>query len=161
MTQATLPRPSPRGKLAEETDQHAMTRAEKIGNLVAVVVPFVGVLAAIVVLWNRAVDWTDLGILFAMYLPTAFGITVGYHRLLTHRSFATYPWMQRLFAILGSMSVQGAVLDWVADHRKHHAHTDVEGDPHSPHVGHDSGLKGLWHAHVGWLFSTHGQADWK
>ena len=59
------------------------------------------------------------------------------------------------------MALQGGVLDWVADHRKHHAHTDQEGDPHSPHVGHGEGLKGLWHAHTGWLFETHGQADWK
>ena len=59
------------------------------------------------------------------------------------------------------MGLQGGVLDWVADHRKHHAHTDQEGDPHSPHVGHGEGIKGLWHAHTGWLFETHGQADWK
>jgi stearoyl-CoA desaturase (delta-9 desaturase) len=62
---------------------------------------------------------------------------------------------------MGSLSVQGSVMDWVADHRKHHAHTDVEGDPHSPHVGHGSGLSGLWHAHTGWLLETQGQADWK
>src|SRR5829696_7614246 len=103
MTEVTLAR----GKLHEDTEQHAMTRAEKIGNLFAVVVPFVGVLAAIVVLWNQAVDWIDLTILAAMYLPTAFGITVGYHRLLTHRSFKTKPWLERTFAVLGSMSVQG------------------------------------------------------
>jgi stearoyl-CoA desaturase (delta-9 desaturase) len=138
-----------------------MTRAEKIGNLFAVVVPFIGLAVAIVLLWNQAVGWVDLALLAALYFPTAFGVTVGYHRLLTHRSFQTKPWVERTFAILGSMAVQGAVLDWVADHRKHHAHTDREGDPHSPHVGHDSGIKGLWHAHVGWLFSTHGQADWK
>jgi stearoyl-CoA desaturase (delta-9 desaturase) len=69
--------------------------------------------------------------------------------------------MQYVFAVLGSMALQGSVLDWVADHRKHHAHADEEGDPHSPHVGHGSGLRGLWHAHTGWLFETHGQADWK
>jgi stearoyl-CoA desaturase (delta-9 desaturase) len=57
--------------------------------------------------------------------------------------------------------VQGSVIDWVADHRKHHAHTDEDGDPHSPHVGHGSGLRGLWHAHTGWLLETQGQADWK
>jgi stearoyl-CoA desaturase (delta-9 desaturase) len=96
-----------------------------------------------------------------MYLVTAVGITVGFHRLLTHRAFQTYPWLERTFAVMGSLSVQGSVMDWVADHRKHHAHTDVEGDPHSPHVGHGSGLKGLWHAHVGWLLETQGQADWK
>jgi stearoyl-CoA desaturase (Delta-9 desaturase) len=138
-----------------------MTRAERIANLIGVVVPFVGVLAAVVLLWSRAVDATDLGILAAMYLVTAVGVTVGFHRLLTHRAFQTYPWLERTFAVLGSLSVQGSVLDWVADHRSHHAHTDREGDPHSPHVGHGSGLAGLWHAHVGWLMRTQGQADWK
>jgi stearoyl-CoA desaturase (delta-9 desaturase) len=138
-----------------------VTRAERYANLAGVVVPFVGVLGAIVLLWNRAVDGTDLAILAVMYLVTAIGITVGFHRLLTHRAFQTYPWLERTFAVMGSLSVQGSVLDWVADHRKHHAHTDVEGDPHSPHVGHGSGLRGLWHAHVGWLLETQGQSDWK
>ncbi len=138
-----------------------MTRAERNANLAGVVLPFVGVLAAIVLLWNRAVDGTDLAILVVMYLLTAIGITIGFHRLLTHRAFQTYPWIERTLAVLGSLSVQGSVMDWVADHRKHHAHTDREGDPHSPHVGHGSGLPGLWHAHVGWLMETQGQADWK
>jgi stearoyl-CoA desaturase (delta-9 desaturase) len=138
-----------------------MTRAERITNLAGVVLPFVGVIAAIVMLWNKWVDGTDLAILGVMYLLTATGVTVGYHRLLTHRAFQTYPWVERVFAVLGSLSVQGSVMDWVADHRKHHAHTDVEGDPHSPHVGHGSGLRGLWHAHVGWLLETQGQSDWK
>jgi stearoyl-CoA desaturase (delta-9 desaturase) len=138
-----------------------MTRTERIANLAGVVVPFAGVLAAIVLLWNRAVDWTDLGILAAMYMITAVGITVGFHRLLTHRAFQTYPWLERVFAVMGSLAVEGSVLDWVADHRKHHAHADKEGDPHSPHVGHGSGLAGLWHAHTGWLLETQGQADWK
>ena len=138
-----------------------MTRAERTANLIGVVVPFLGVLAAIVLLWNRAVDGTDLGIFAAMYLLSAAGITVGFHRLLTHRAFATHRWLERTFAVLGSLSVQGSVMDWVADHRKHHAHTDTEGDPHSPHVGHGSGLRGLWHAHTGWLLETQGQADWK
>ncbi|MBV9819334.1 MAG: acyl-CoA desaturase [Solirubrobacterales bacterium] len=138
-----------------------MTRTERYGNLVGVVLPFLGVLVAIVMLWNRAVDWADLAILVAMYLITGLGVTVGFHRLLTHRAFATYPWLERGFAIAGSLSVQGSVLDWVSDHRKHHAHADQEGDPHSPHVGHGSGLAGLVHAHVGWLLETQGQSDWK
>ena len=138
-----------------------MTRLERYANLTGVVLPFVGTLAAIVLLWNRAVDVTDLAVLVVMYLVTAVGITVGFHRLLTHRAFVSYPWVERTFAVLGSLSVQGSVMDWVADHRKHHAHTDREGDPHSPHVGHGSGLAGLWHAHVGWLMETQGQADWK
>jgi stearoyl-CoA desaturase (delta-9 desaturase) len=138
-----------------------MTRTEKAANLTGVVVPFVGVLAAIVLLWNRWVGPADLAVFAVMYLLTAVGITVGFHRLLTHRAFATHAWLERVFAVLGSMSVQGSVMDWVADHRRHHAHTDREGDPHSPHVGHGSGLAGLWHAHVGWLLETQGQADWR
>jgi stearoyl-CoA desaturase (delta-9 desaturase) len=138
-----------------------VTRLERTANLAGVVVPFLGTLAAIIMLWNRAVDLTDLIVLVVMYMVTAVGITVGFHRLLTHRAFASYRWVERTFAVLGSLSVQGSVMDWVADHRKHHAHTDREGDPHSPHVGHGSGLAGLWHAHVGWLLETQGQADWK
>jgi stearoyl-CoA desaturase (delta-9 desaturase) len=86
-------------------------------------------------------------------------VTVGFHRLLTHRAFQTSKPVEYAFAILGSMSFEGSVIHWVADHRKHHAHTDVEGDPHSPHVGHGSGLRGLWHAHTGWLFDAHGRAN--
>jgi stearoyl-CoA desaturase (Delta-9 desaturase) len=153
-------RPPARGKLAEDTHQHEMTRAERVGNIVAVAVPFLALIVAVVLLWNRAVGWIDLALMVAMYLPTAVGITVGYHRLLTHRAFQTHPRVERVFAVLGSMAVEGAVLDWVADHRKHHAHADHEGDPHSPHVGH-GGLRGLWYAHVGWLWHTHGQADWR
>jgi stearoyl-CoA desaturase (delta-9 desaturase) len=138
-----------------------VSRTERSANLLGVVVPFAGVLVAIVLLWNRAVDVTDLALLAVTYLLTAVGITVGFHRLLTHRAFQTHAWLERVFAVLGSLSVQGSVLDWVADHRTHHAHTDREGDPHSPHVGHGSGLAGLWHAHTGWLLETQGQADWK
>jgi stearoyl-CoA desaturase (delta-9 desaturase) len=118
-------------------------------------------LISIGLVWNRWVDEADLALLGAFYLLTAVGVTVGFHRLLTHRSFQTQPRVQRAFAILGSLSLEGSVLDWVADHRKHHAHTDQEGDPHSPHVGHGSGLQGLWHAHVGWLTEKQGQAGWE
>ncbi len=81
--------------------------------------------------------------------------------MLTHRAFQSYRWIEYSFAILGSLSVEGSVMDWVADHRKHHAFTDVEGDPHSPHIGHGHGLAGFWHSHAGWLMETQGQADWK
>jgi stearoyl-CoA desaturase (delta-9 desaturase) len=138
-----------------------VSRADRISNLLAVVLPFIGVLVAIVLLWNRAVDIADLSIMAVMYLVTGLGVTVGFHRLLTHRSFQTYPWVERTFAVLGSMAVEGSVLDWVADHRKHHAFSDREGDPHSPHIGHGSGLRGLWHAHAGWLMETQGLSDWK
>jgi stearoyl-CoA desaturase (Delta-9 desaturase) len=144
---------------------HEMGRAEKLVNLGAVVVPFLATIVAIVLLWNSWVTTTDLLIAAAMYLLTAAGITVGFHRLLTHRSFQTFKPIEYAFAVLGSMAVQGPVISWVADHRKHHAHTDEEGDPHSPHVDPDGGvtgvLSGLWHAHSGWLMSSQGRADWK
>ncbi|MDQ5834335.1 MAG: fatty acid desaturase [Actinomycetota bacterium] len=140
-----------------------MSRLEKRLNLVAVALPFAAFIAAIVLLWNSAVSATDLGILAVMYVLTGLGVTVGFHRLLTHRSFAVPKPLEYTFAILGSMAVQGPVMSWVADHRKHHAHADEEGDPHSPHVGHGDGfsgvMRGLWHAHTGWLFSTQGRAS--
>jgi stearoyl-CoA desaturase (delta-9 desaturase) len=142
-----------------------MTRAEKAANLGAVVLPFAATIAAIALLWNSLVRPADLAIALAMYLLTGLGITVGFHRLITHRSFQTSKPVEYAFAVLGSMAVQGPVVAWVADHRKHHAHADVEGDPHSPHVGHGGGVRGvlagLWHAHVGWLVSTQGRADWR
>jgi stearoyl-CoA desaturase (delta-9 desaturase) len=142
-----------------------MSRTDKTFNLIAVVVPFAAIFIAIATLWNQAVSFRDLAILAVLYIPIGFGVTIGFHRLLTHRAFATSKPMQYIFAILGTASVQGPVIAWVADHRKHHAHTDEEGDPHSPHVGHGEGLRGvlggLWHAHTGWLFNEHGRADWK
>ncbi len=142
-----------------------MGKLEKAANLGAVVVPFVATVAAIVLLWDSLVSPADLFIAAVMYLLTAVSITVGFHRLLTHRAFQTSKPVEYAFAVLGSMAVQGPVISWVADHRKHHAHTDEEGDPHSPHVGHGDGVRGvltgLWHAHSGWLMSTQGRADWK
>ncbi len=140
-----------------------MTRTARISNVAAVMVPFVAFVAAIVLLWNRIVGPADLAVLALMYLLTGFGVTIGFHRMLTHRAFRTSKPVEYVFAVLGSMAVQGPVINWVADHRKHHAHTDEEGDPHSPHVGdHGDGvrgmLEGLFHAHVGWLVIEHGQA---
>jgi stearoyl-CoA desaturase (Delta-9 desaturase) len=139
-----------------------MTRAQRVTNLVAVVLPFAAFPAAIVLAWNQLVDATDLIAFAVMYLLAGLGVTVGFHRLLTHRSFQTHKPVQYAFAGLGSMSVQGPVIDWVADHRKHHAHADEEGDPHSPHVEFGGGLRGamrgLFHAHMGWLFVNQGQA---
>ncbi len=142
-----------------------MTRTEKAVNLGAVVLPFIATLTAIVLLWNSWVTAADLIVAAVMYLLTAVGVTVGFHRLLTHRSFQTSKPLEYTFAILGSMAVEGPVISWVADHRKHHAHTDEEGDPHSPHVRPDGSIQtvlgGLWHAHTGWLMSSQGRADWK
>ncbi len=125
-------------------------------TIVAVVLPFVGFLAALWLLWGGAVTGRDLAILAVMYVLVGFGVTIGFHRMLTHRAFEAKPWLRATFAILGSMSVQGAVIHWVADHRRHHAFTDEEGDPHSPHTHAGEGWRavvtGLWHSHMGWLF---------
>jgi stearoyl-CoA desaturase (delta-9 desaturase) len=122
----------------------------------AVVLPFAGFLAALWLLWGGAVTGRDLAILAVAYILVGFGVTIGFHRMLTHRSFEAKPWVRATLAILGSMSVQGAVIHWVADHRRHHAFTDEEGDPHSPHTHEGEGwravLTGLWHSHMGWLF---------
>ena len=107
--------------------------------------------------WDSVLHWRDILIFLIMYIPVCLGVTIGFHRLLTHRSFKTSGWMRGLLATLGTMSVEGPVISWVADHRKHHAYSDHLGDPHSPHVDHGSGvrgaLRGLGHAHVGWLFN--------
>jgi stearoyl-CoA desaturase (delta-9 desaturase) len=109
-----------------------MARLERQITVVAVVLPFIGFLVALWLLWGGAVTGLDLAILAVMYALVGFGVTIGFHRLFTHRSFQAKPWLRGTLAILGSMSVQGAVIHWVADHRKHHAFTDVDGDPHSP-----------------------------
>jgi stearoyl-CoA desaturase (delta-9 desaturase) len=140
-----------------------MTALQRRVNLAAVVIPFVAFLVACVTLWNQIVGWTDLAIMLALYLPAGFGITIGYHRMLTHQAFQSSKAVRYLFAGLGSTAVQGPVIEWVADHRKHHAHTDEEGDPHSPHThageGWRGAFEGLWHAHVGWLWTTQGMAS--
>src|SRR3954454_20656013 len=106
--------------------------------------------------WSELLGWSDLIVFAIMYISTGLGITVGFHRLFTHRSFKTGKAVRATLAALGSAAIEGPVISWVADHRKHHAYSDQPGDPHSPHVDHGHGLKGalrgLLHAHVGWLF---------
>jgi stearoyl-CoA desaturase (Delta-9 desaturase) len=140
-----------------------MSKTARVVNLLAVVLPPILISICIVLFWDEIVGIPDLAMLFGMYVITGYGVTVGFHRMLTHRSFRTSKPVEYLFAAAGSMAVQGPVINWVADHRKHHAHTDEEGDPHSPHVGRGKGiagaLRGLLHAHVGWLVSDHGKAE--
>ena len=132
---------------------------KRLAHLLGLVAPMIGFLVAVALLWNSLVGWTDIGLLVAMYLAAGVGITVGFHRLLTHHAFATRPLIAYALAGLGSMALQGSVIDWVADHRKHHAYADRDGDPHSPHLDQGSLLGGLWHAHAGWLFVSQGQAE--
>ena len=131
-----------------------MTRAHKIANLIGVPAPLLGLLAAIVLLWDRAVGPLELALLVGLYMATALGVTLGYHRMFTHRAFESSRVFRAIVAVLGSMAVQGSVITWVADHRKHHAYADEEGDPHSPHIGHKGGrIRGFAHAHFAWLFA--------
>ncbi|MFI8853432.1 acyl-CoA desaturase [Streptomyces sp. NPDC053499] len=122
----------------------------------ASLIPLIAVFGAMVLLWNRIFGWTDLLVLFIMYAISGFGISAGYHRMLTHRSFETYKPVRVALATAGVMAGQGPPLIWAAHHRKHHRVADKEGDPHSPHLDFEPGLKGalagLWHAHLGWLF---------
>jgi stearoyl-CoA desaturase (delta-9 desaturase) len=139
-----------------------MTRAHKTANLIGVPLPLIGLIVAIVLLWNQAIGPLELGLMVGLYVITCLGVTLGYHRMFTHRAFESSRTFRAIVAVLGSMAVEGSVITWVADHRKHHAFTDQDGDPHSPHLsgpGFWGGVKGLWHAHIGWLFETVGTAD--
>ena len=130
-------------------------------NLFAVVVPPLGLALAIFLLWGTAFNLWYLLLLAGMVMFSAPGVTVGYHRLCTHRSFTTSAKLRYLFAVAGSMAVQGPVIRWCAEHRKHHQHSDTEQDPHSPHMSRNGSwgqglratMRGAYHAHMGWLFT--------
>lgn len=127
----------------------------RAATILAVAVPPVALVAAMTLAWGGWFGAVDLALFGAMYVLTGLGITIGYHRLATHKSFATRPAVSHLFAILGGMAAQGPIVWWAATHRSHHQHSDHELDPHSPHAGRAPGLagavRGFLHAHVGWL----------
>ncbi len=130
--------------------------SEKAAVVVFVVGPFLALVGGICLFFTSGwIHPTEVGTMVTMYVVTAIGITIGFHRMLTHKGFQTYRGVEVALAILDSMACQGPVLNWTADHRRHHAHTDVEGDPHSPHLS-GGGLRGTargWaHSHIGWLF---------
>jgi stearoyl-CoA desaturase (delta-9 desaturase) len=133
-----------------------MTRGQQIGNILGVFLPVCGLVLAVVLLWNRFVGAEALVIMAVMYVLTGIGVTVGLHRLLAHRAFEAPPAVRGTLAVLGTMAMQGPVIRWVTNHRKHHVYTDEEGDPHSPHLSCRRGVLGavlgLWHSHVGWIF---------
>jgi stearoyl-CoA desaturase (delta-9 desaturase) len=124
---------------------------DRIATGLVTVVPFLALGVVCWQLWNELLRPSDLVVFVLTYIPLGLGITVGFHRHLTHRSFKARRWLHTTLAILGSAAIEGPVISWVADHRKHHAFSDRDGDPHSPHA-HEGLLRGLFHAHVGWLF---------
>jgi stearoyl-CoA desaturase (delta-9 desaturase) len=129
---------------------------DRLANVVVTVVPLGLLGVGVWLAWGGVLHWQDLVVLAVTYILTGVGITVGFHRLFTHRSFKTRPSIRAVFALLGSAAVEGPVIEWVSTHRKHHRFSDRTGDPHSPHADHGVGwrgaLRGLFHAHVGWMF---------
>ena len=153
----TKPAPMrPRASLADAIQPAEHETRDRIITGLLTVVPFLLLGVVAWQLWGGWLHWSDFVVFGLIYIPTGFGITVGFHRLFTHRSFKTGPAVRAVIGALGSAAIEGPVISWVADHRKHHAFSDKEGDPHSPHVGHGEGVwaqfKGFFHAHVGWLF---------
>lgn len=146
--------PFPYAKSAPWTRHHRV-RVGLTGTLV--VAPLAVLAGAIWLGWGHAVTLTDVVMALVLYSVTCAGVTVGFHRLLTHRSFTARRWLRVTLAVAGSMSFQGNVIDWVAAHRRHHAFTDRPGDPHSPYrygMSLRGQLRGLAHSHLGWMFST-------
>ncbi|MCB1743119.1 MAG: acyl-CoA desaturase [Gammaproteobacteria bacterium] len=130
-------------------------RIQRAIALAVVLLPLLGTILALVLWFRNGIHAIELASLVAMYLLSMLGVTVGLHRYFAHRSFKTGRFMQIFLAVAGSMAAQGPILFWVSTHRRHHAHSDHEGDPHSPNL-HGDGLagtmRGLWHAHIGWMF---------
>lgn len=127
-----------------------------IATLSVVTIPFLGLIVAIISLWGWGVGSVDVVLMLVLYLLTVLGITVGFHRLFTHRSFEASKFIQGLFAILGSMAIQGSLIKWVAMHRLHHQYSDTVNDPHTPYAYGQNWfgiIRGTWHSHIGWFFT--------
>ena len=139
------PEPATEGR--RSTLQHVLV-------IVFMILPLLAVAAAVPVAWGWGLGWTDVALFVVFYLVTGLGVTVGYHRHFTHGSFKARRGLRLALAVAGSMALQGTVLSWVSDHRRHHAFSDKEGDPHSPWLfgtGPLALVRGFWHAHMGWL----------
>jgi stearoyl-CoA desaturase (Delta-9 desaturase) len=141
---------------ASETVPIENEASERLVRTLVFGVPPAALVVAAWLAWGGVLRWQDLLVLAITYTLVGLGVTVGFHRLFTHRSFKTTRGVRALLAVLGSMAVEGPVIEWVATHRKHHRFSDEPGDPHSPHLDHAPGwrgaLRGLAHAHVGWMF---------
>lgn len=156
-TAESLLDPTPAGDTGEPKPDYK-TWPQQVALFLFIVVPFAAVIAAIPVAWGWGLSWRDIVIAVVMYAVTGHGVTIGFHRHFTHKAFKAQRWLQMVLAVCGMMAIQGPILRWVADHRKHHRFSDAEGDPHSPwRYGQTIGglLKGMYYSHVGWLF------DWE
>jgi len=148
----------PKDDSHEHHAEHDVPRMLVAANMLIILLPMIALVAGCIYFWGRGFSWMPLILMTGAYIATGLGITIGYHRLFTHRAFETSNTLKIFLAVLGSMAVEGPLLRWVATHRRHHQHSDEEQDPHSPHL-HGSGwkglLQGLFHAHMGWLFAPH------
>ena len=145
----------------DDLDTRHPSTVARILTAIIVVGPLAALALAVVRLWGHGIHLRDVIIAAVLYGVVGHGIAIGYHRLFTHRSFKAVRALRIALAVAGSMAFEGGPIGWVADHRRHHAHTDRAGDPHSPHsygTGFVGQLRGLWHAHTGWLF-THSPTD--
>lgn len=159
----TQPRPKPQfqddlEQVQAEPAHEKVSLTMQIANLITVVLPFAGLATAMALTWGRGFSWIHLGLLVGMYIVTVLGVTVGFHRLFTHKAFETSAPVKAILAFFGSMAIEGPLFKWVAMHRRHHQCSDGENDPHSPHL-HGHGFvgffSGLWFAHCGWIFRPH------
>jgi stearoyl-CoA desaturase (delta-9 desaturase) len=144
----------PPASAAEMMHKDENSWAYKLAILLVIILPFVGVVAAPFFVWGWGFSWVDLGLLVGFYCITTLGVTVGFHRLFTHKSFETNIVVKAILGIMGSLAIEGSLLKWVAMHRRHHQHSDTEHDPHSPHNHGDSlwgFIRGFFHSHLGWL----------
>jgi stearoyl-CoA desaturase (Delta-9 desaturase) len=155
-TSPVMEAPTAPGNLPESAPLNARaTRLARRVALATVVLPFLGFVVSVILLWQRAVSIVDLFLLLFFYSITTIGVGVGFHRLYAHRGFQASTPVRVILAILGSMAVEGPILFWVAVHRRHHTYSDRPGDPHSPHLhgeGAWNALRGFWHSHSGWMF---------
>ena len=156
---ATTLKPMERPNSTEVLNSPHLKRVQRIHAQAVVALSSLGLMrAAILLIWGPPISAIDVGIFFGMFVSVGIGTSVGFHRLFSHRSFKTTKAVRVALAILGSMAMQGTVIFWASQHRRHHAHTDAPGDPHSPYVNeqgekHKSFLSGLWHSYMGWTFN--------
>jgi stearoyl-CoA desaturase (delta-9 desaturase) len=147
--------PSPTGPVPDDSPTLPASALQMVVTGLVVVAPLVALAVAIFRLWGHGVTLRDLLLALVLYLVSGFGVTIGYHRLLTHRSFVASRPLKVALTVAGSLAFQGGPIGWVGNHRVHHARSDRAGDPHSPvprRPGLWGELGGLWHAHTGWLF---------
>ena len=150
----TLAPERPARRAAEPATEGRRTLLEHVLVIAFMIVPLLAVAAAVPVAWGWGLGWSDVALFAAFYVVSGLGVTVGYHRFFTHGSFKACRGLRIALAVAGSLSLQGGVVSWVSDHRRHHAFSDKAGDPHSPWLfgtGPGALVRGFWHSHMGWL----------